>query len=54
MYSFTVKTTKKEYQKYNGCFCWATSKIREDGFIECYVPKHQVYILLKPKELSDD
>lgn len=54
MYVFTIETNKEEYKKYNGLQCFIPRvPIREDGFVEVYVPSTGEYILLRPSELID-
>ena len=50
MYIFKIDTDKPEYEKYNGKECWV---IREDGYVEVYIPSTNEYILLRPSELID-
>lgn len=54
MYIFTINTNRKDYSKYNNKQCWIPYRsIREDGFIEAYVPEEETFLLLRPSELED-
>lgn len=54
MYIFKIQTDKPEYEKYNGKQAWIPrNPVREDGFIEVYVPAYEEYILVRPSELVD-
>lgn len=52
MYTFLIKTDKKEYAKYNGKPCWVIN-MRDDGYVEVYVLGTDELILLRPSELED-
>lgn len=54
VYIFRIKTDKPEYEKYNGKEAWIPrNPVREDGFVEVYVPAYGEYILVRPSELED-
>lgn len=54
MYIFKIDTDKPEYKKYNGKECWVPrNPIREDGYVEVYIPSTNEYILVRPSELVD-
>lgn len=54
MYIFTIQTDAENYKKYNGQICFVPrNPVREDGFVEVYIPTTNEYILLRPSELID-
>ena len=54
VYIFRIKTDKPEYEKYNGKEAWIPrNPVREDGFVEVYVPAYGEFILVRPSELED-
>lgn len=52
-YIFRVKTRKKDYKKYNNALCTIVNARRDDGLVEVFVQKYNVFLLLSPKELDD-
>ena len=55
METFIISTTKKEFQLFNGMRASILHQFpRTDGLVEVYVHELNVFILLEPKELSDD
>ena len=55
MYIFKIKS-KAYNKKYLNKLCWVPRRsiIRDDGFVEVYVPETSEYILVRPKDLEDE
>ena len=51
---YTIRTTKREYEKYNNMQCYIVNLDRDDGLIEVYVIKYHELILLRPDELEEN
>lgn len=50
---FIINTNKREYLSFNGYECKVVT-IRDDGFVEVYVPAFTSMIILAQEELIDE
>lgn len=55
METYIISTDKEEFKLFNGMKASIVHQFpRTDGLVEVYVHEMNVFILLEPKELSDD